>query len=112
MFTKREVTIIGLFAAGVVLVACGAEPQSVRYDPSGVKTGLITTIKGCEVYQIDRGGMTNPIFTTICPAESGQTASTSYQESCGKNCTRNMEVPTNRLGGEVNKKFQERLTNG
>lgn len=106
---KKLFTIAALSLA---LAACDpVQPKQTSVDNDGVRTGLITTIEGCNVYAIDRGGASRLIYTTICPPYSGKSASTSYRQSCGKNCDQNVEVPTSRLGGEVDKKFTERLTN-
>jgi hypothetical protein len=101
-----------LLTLALVLVACNpVAPEQTEVTPNGVEVSKIVEIEGCKMYRVDRGGLSYAIYTTICPADSGKSSSTSYRQDCGKGCNRNVEVPTSRLGGQVEKQFREPLKN-
>jgi hypothetical protein len=67
-----------------LLLSCGE--QTVLPNPTEVTPW-------CKLYTIEVDGWwTRTIYTTICDTDKQE--KTSYTESCGKSCTRNVEVTT------------------
>ena len=79
--------------SALALTSCSVPTIESQQSPNGTEMRVIAIVDGCKVWKID-AGMTW-VYTTICPPASD--AATSYDESCGKNCTRNVEIQTNRL---------------
>jgi hypothetical protein len=65
-----------------LLVSCAEDPISVTTNGE-FKIGKLFTHEGCTVYRF-MDGMNYRYFTNC--------TSTFWKESCGKNCTRNMEI--------------------
>ena len=79
-----------VISAALLLTACGNEAMEVERSANGSKSELIATIRGCEVWYVSIG-FGGSVYTTICP--NGR-AETSRRISCGKNCTKEVNVTT------------------
>lgn len=81
-----------LFAvAALFLAGCAAEPQEfVQSNNKDVEVYLLTEADGCKIYRFRDSGRYH-YFTRCAVNESVSTLST---QSCGKNCTRPVEIQT------------------
>lgn len=71
------------------LLSCDRPAQEVRPSSnSHVPVELLFETDGCRVYRFEDGGRDHYFAKCAVPA------STMSTESCGKNCTRDSEVPT------------------
>jgi hypothetical protein len=78
-----------LLAATLVLAGCSADPiETARTGNPGVKAGLIAQIEGCNLYRV-RDGDSRTVYVAVCP---GGASRTSWSESCGKACARDLEA--------------------
>ena len=69
-----------IVAAAVVLMGCSKDPESVTFKGAGFKVEtLFTDEDGCTVKRFEDGGRDR--YYTNCKG------TTTYSESCGKNCT-------------------------
>ena len=90
-YLRAAVVFLVVLLIAIILSSCTQEVESVEHKSNGVTVYRITTVEGCGIYEIERGSISNPIYTTICP--DGQ-SSTQWTHSCGKNCTRTEQVAT------------------
>jgi hypothetical protein len=73
----------------LLLTGCGADViKSSETRNPGVSGGVLAVVDGCTVYKLNDGDRN--IYFVKC----GGTTTTSWQSSCGKNCTETVEVPT------------------
>ena len=81
-------TLVTFLVASVLLVAC-QKPAEEAKSKGQFQVETLFTHEGCTVYrfQDDR-----TVYYTNCQGGA------QWQHSCGKNCTRNDIVPTNRDG--------------
>lgn len=71
-------------------------PESITKAGNGYQVERLFTYDGCIVYRFDDWG--NPRYFTRCDGETS--SDVSWRESCGKNCSRQVSVPTAR-GKEI-----------
>ena len=72
------------------LAGCGADPiQRVDTGSPGVTAALIAKVDGCLLYRV-RDGSSETIYFARCPDRE----TTRWDRSCGKYCTKNIEVET------------------
>ena len=84
-------TILASIAAALALAGCGqAESQEEAGDFTVAK---LFTHDGCTVYRFRDGYMR---YFVRC--ENAATSSTQWRETCGKNCTRDVQIPTGATG--------------
>jgi hypothetical protein len=74
----------------LLLTGCGADFIE-RKDTGNVEIegGMIAVIDGCSVYRFKDGG--ERVYFVRC---SDRTVTTSWEHSCGKNCTKHEMIPT------------------
>lgn len=73
-----------LLLASLLLTACTNRVQNrVKTSNSDIDAGLLFELDGCKIYRFYDGGSR---YFTNCKG------STSWVESCGKNCSKNVEV--------------------
>lgn len=73
----------------IMLTACVTPGEKeVNSSNSDFKVELLFTVDGCKVYRFHDGG--NSRYFSTCKGSS-----TSWNESCGKNCSRSMLISTN-----------------
>lgn len=73
----------------LLCVSCAEPAQETRPSTNPhVPVELLFEVDGCRVYRFQDGGRDR--YFAKCPAS----ASTMSTESCGKHCTRDVEVPT------------------
>ena len=83
-------TKIMLSLAALALVAgCEKPAEAVAHTGVGFTVERLFTHAGCTVFRFEDGG-SNRYFTR-CDGIAAQ-ATTTWQESCGRNCTRPVEV--------------------
>jgi hypothetical protein len=75
--------IIALLAIAA-LTACGGKPEETRAVGVDFQVDKLFTVDGCTVYRFGDAGYMR--YFTNC------SGSTSWQEPCGKNCTRETAV--------------------
>ena len=71
---------------GIALALAGcdsAPPVSQSTTANGVSTSLIAVVDGCNVWAIDRGGMTRTVYMARCP-EGAADVQSSFTEQVGK----------------------------
>lgn len=79
---------LGLIAVALV-AGCAKEPESVAtVGAGGVQAETLFTHEGCRVYRFSDNG--RYVYYTNC------SGSAKWAENCGKNCIRNVNVPTYR----------------
>jgi hypothetical protein len=82
--------ICGAFALVLILSACAKGPrETAATDNPEVAVSKMFTHDGCTVYRFSDAG--NYVYYAKC--EGGQT-NTSWDRSCGKNCTETVNVPS------------------
>lgn len=82
-----------LFLAAAILLAltgCMREPESISKVGKDFEVAKLFTHDGCAVYRFSDNGRS--IYYTNC--QGAASSDTSWDESCGKNCTRTVTVPT------------------
>lgn len=72
-----------MLAAVVMLTACKGEPEATQKAGVDFKVETLFTVDGCTIYRFADGGYK---YFTNCKG------STSWQESCGKACTRDVNI--------------------
>jgi hypothetical protein len=77
-----------IFMAAVLLSACTKPPETSTEVGLEFVVDKLFTHEGCTVYRFVDGGY-NRYFTNC-------SGSVSWSESCGKNCTRNMNIDGNK----------------
>ena len=83
-------TKIMLSLAALALVAgCDKPAESVVRTGAGFTVERLFTHEGCTVFRFEDGGSSR--YFTRCDGVTAQ-STTTWQESCGKNCTRPVEV--------------------
>lgn len=84
--------ILACAVAALALAGCYAKTTPEASAQAGVdfKVDRLFTHDGCTVYRF-HDGLYGRYFTKC---EGSASASTSWVESCGKNCTRPMDIPT------------------
>jgi hypothetical protein len=89
---KTLALILGL----LMLVGCTADPvSSTKTNNKNITVDFLFEHEGCKVYRFDDGsGQT--VYYANCGPQS--TSETSWQHSCGKNCTKHETVPTSNGG--------------
>lgn len=70
--------------AGAGLAACSKKAESTQQVNRDFQVDTLFTHDGCTVYRFNDGGASR--YFTNCKG------STQWQEGCGKNCTRGVEV--------------------
>ena len=76
-------------AALAMVTGCEKPAESVAHTGAGFTVERLFTHDGCTVYRFEDGG-SNRYFTR-CDGIAAQ-STTTWQESCGRNCTRPVEV--------------------
>lgn len=94
-FTFKQKTALvvsaGLFT--LFLSACGADVIETKdTGNSGVTGGKLAVIDGCTIYRFVDGHSDNYKYFVRC--DGSRTLNTSWDQSCGKNCTENVAIPT------------------
>lgn len=75
----------------LLLSACGADVMETKdTGNTGVTGGKLAVMDGCTIYRFQDGGERRYIYFVKC----GNTVNTSWERSCGKNCTESVNVPT------------------
>ena len=83
-------TKIMLSLAALAMVAgCDKPAESVVRTGAGFTVERLFTHEGCTVFRFEDGGSSR--YFTRCDGIAAQ-STTTWQESCGKNCTRHVEV--------------------
>lgn len=87
---KNIVTIA--VAAAILSSMAGCQKAAESSTPVGVEFRVDRLFKhdGCTVYRFDDGGRSR--YFAKC--DGATTSSMEWRESCGKNCTRPVDVPT------------------
>lgn len=95
----RALTLATLLIASGLVASCLSDPVSSAGSSNGeVPAGVIARLdNGCEIYRF-RDGSSSSKYFVLCPNADTSTTST---ESCGKSCTRDVEVPTVTIGDPV-----------
>ena len=77
----------------MILLAGCVKPatETSTTDNAEIQVDTLFTKDGCTVYRFEDGGR-NRYFVRC---ENGQ-SKTEWHEGCGKNCTRPVEIPTNK----------------
>lgn len=84
---KKSIIIL----AALALAGCERPPaESVAKAGNGYQVERLFTYDGCTVYRFEVSGYGR--YFTRC--EGAASTSTQWSESCGKNCTRPVDVPT------------------
>lgn len=77
----------------LLLSACGADVIETKdTGNAGVTGGKLAVMDGCTIYRFQDGSEKRYIYFVKCNA--GGTLNTSWERSCGKNCTETVNVPT------------------
>ena len=80
--------LLGIFLSPILLIGCAKEPaQTTGTNNSAFQVDELFTHKGCTVYRFYDSGHYH--YFTNCHGSVSSTL------TCGKNCTRPDEVPTN-----------------
>ena len=72
-----------LVLVAVLLTACNKEPEASQAVGIGFKVETLFTVDGCTVYRFSDAGYK---YFTNCKG------TTSWQENCGKACTRDVNI--------------------
>lgn len=87
--TKQALAVLAIVTGVMVLDACEQDAMEAARPPgSAFVVEKLFTHDGCTVYRFSDGSHSRYF------ARCGSTASTSWSESCGKNCTRPVTLPT------------------
>jgi len=92
-FFYRHEWKFGVVAVAMMLVLFGCGAHSIDEADTGnreVTAEKLAVIEGCNLYRV-RDGSRRTVYVTICP---GSVANASWQENCGKNCTRQVDSQT------------------
>lgn len=74
----------------MLLTGCAKSPISTqRTDNPAVQSSLLATIDGCRVWRFEDGGRLH--YFARC-ADGSRGIELTYSESCGKNCTRQVDA--------------------
>jgi hypothetical protein len=73
-----------------ILTGCTKQAESSSAAGVEFRVDRLFTHDSCTVYRFSDGG----IYRYFVKCEGAATSSTEWHESCGKNCTRNVDMPT------------------
>ena len=76
-------------AALAMVAGCNKPAESVAHTEGGFTVERLFTHEGCAVFRFEDGGRNR--YFTRCDGIAAQ-STTTWQESCGKSCTREIEV--------------------
>ena len=79
-------------AALAMVAGCEKPAESVAHTRAGFTVERLFTHDGCTVYRFSDPSKR---YFTRCDGIAAQ-STTTWQESCGKSCTREMEIPGGR----------------
>ena len=85
---KKIILTLAVLATTMV-AGCEKPAEAVAHTGAGFTVERLFTHAGCTVFRFKDGGYNR--YFTRCDGIAAQ-ATTTWQESCGKNCTREIEV--------------------
>ena len=80
-------------AARAMVAGCEKPAESVAHTGVGFTVERLFTHEGCTAFRFEDGGRSR--YFTRCDGIAAQ-STTTWQESCGKNCTRPVEISVGR----------------
>lgn len=81
--------VTAIIVTAIALAGCGERPvERTSTNNAAIKVDTLFTKDGCTVYRFEDAGR----YRYFVRCDTGQSR-TEWTESCGKNCTHDVEVP-------------------